>query len=184
MKTGSRRPGEAGASSMTTWNDGRSLEVLTLGLQGEIFALEAACVREILDLVPITEVPNSDPFVNGLINVRGKVVPLADLRLKFGMEPMPPTIDTRIVVIEVAIDGDPAIVGIRADKVYEITQIAASALEETPRIGMRWRPEYIGAIGKRGTDFIVVLDIGRIFSSGGRPEAAASAHASPQLSAA
>ena len=91
-------------------------------------------------------------------------MPLADLRLKFGMEQTPPTIDTRIVVIEVEIDGDIATVGIRADKVYEITEVAASALEETPRIGMRWRPEFIHCIGKRGDDFIVVLDIGRIFS--------------------
>jgi len=149
---------------MTVWGGGRSLEVLTVGLQGEIFALEAAYVREILDLVPITEVPSSAPFINGLINVRGKVVPLADLRMKLGMEQRPPTVDTRIVVIEFVIDGDPAIVGLRADKVYEITEIAASALEETPRIGMRWRPEYIRCIGKRGDDFIVVLDIERIFS--------------------
>ena len=160
---------------MTPWNGGRPLEILTLGLQGEIFALEAACVREILDLVPITEVPNSQPFVNGLINVRGKVVPLADLRLKFGMELRPPTIDTRIVVIETAIDGDPVLVAIRADKVYEITEVAASALEETPRIGMRWRPDYIRCIGKRGADFIVVLDIERIFASGDRREELAGA---------
>lgn len=154
---------------MTIRTGGRPLEVLTIGLEGEIFALEATYVREILDLVPITEVPNSEPFVNGLINVRGKVVPLADLRLKFGMAQKPPTIDTRIVVIEVVIEGDPAIVGIRADKVYEITQIAAAALEETPRIGMRWRPEYINCIGKRGEDFIVVLDIERLFA-GGHPQ--------------
>ncbi|ABC22201.1 chemotaxis protein CheW [Rhodospirillum rubrum] len=151
---------------MSLWNGGRSLEVLTLGLAGEIFAIEASHVREILDLVPITEVPNSAAFVSGLINVRGKVVPLADLRLKFGMEQKPPTIDTRIVVIEVLVDGDPLIVGIRADKVYEITQVAAGALEETPRIGMRWRSDYITCIGKRDADFIVVLDIGRIFSQG------------------
>ena len=151
---------------MTIETGRRPLEVLTIGLEGEIFALEATYVREILDLVPITEVPNSEPFVNGLINVRGKVVPLADLRLKFGMAQKPPTIDTRIVVIEVVIEGDPAIVGIRADKVYEITQIAAAALEETPRIGMRWRPEYIDCIGKRGEDFIVVLDIEHLFAGG------------------
>lgn len=150
---------------MKTWNGGRPLEVLTLALQGEVFALEVTHVREILDLVAVTEVPNSQPFLNGLINVRGKVVPLADLRLKFGMEQVPPTIDTRIVVVEVEIDGDPVTVGLRADKVYEITEVAASALEETPRIGMRWRPEYIRCIGKRGGDFIVVLDISRIFSS-------------------
>ncbi len=151
---------------MATWKGNRSLEVLTLELQGEIFAIEATDVREILDLVPITEVPGSAPIVGGLINVRGKVVPLADPRLAFGMEQKPPTIDTRIVVIEVVIDGEPITIGIRADKVYEVTDLAAASLEETPRIGMRWRPEFIRCIGKRGNDFIVVLDIGRVFGHG------------------
>ena len=72
--------------------------------------------------------------------MRGKVVPLADLRVKFGMEQKPPTIDTRIVVLEMRSTGSPATVGIRADKVYEVTESPAAALEETPRIGMRWRP--------------------------------------------
>lgn len=142
----------------------RPMEVLTLDLQGEIFALDAQQVREILDQVPVTEVPGSQPFVNGLINVRGKVVPLADLRIKFGMAQKEATIDTRVVVIEIDLDGLPMIVGIRADKVYEVTELAPAALEETPRLGMRWRPEFIRCIGKRGSDFIVVPDISRIFA--------------------
>jgi purine-binding chemotaxis protein CheW len=142
------------------------LEVLTMDLQGETFALEASCVREILDLVPVTEVPGSQPFVSGVINVRGKIVPLADLRLKFDMEQKPDTIDTRIVVIEVDIERVPTIVGIRADKVHEVTELAPSALADVPRVGMRWRPEYIRFIGKRGNDFIVVPDIVRILSPG------------------
>ena len=141
------------------------LEVLTMDLQGQRFALEAAQVREILDLVPVTEVPGSQPFINGLINVRGKVVPVADLRLKFGMEQTPDTIDTRIVVMEIEIDRIPTIVGIRADKVHEVTELAPSALAEVPRVGMRWRPDYIRFIGKRGTDFIVIPDMVRILSS-------------------
>jgi purine-binding chemotaxis protein CheW len=165
---------------MAIANQDKALEVLTLGLQGEIFALEAGCVREILDLVPITEVPDAPPFVNGLINVRGKVVPLADPRIKFGMELTPPTIDTRIVVIEVEIDGDLTTVGVRADKVYEVTELAAASLAETPRIGMRWSPEFIRCIGKRGTDFIVVLDIGRIFSRAAKEEAAAGGPSFPE----
>jgi len=150
---------------MRKWSDGSALEVLTLSLDGHVFALEAAHVREILDVVPVTEVPSSNPFVSGLINVRGKVVPLADLRPKFGMESRASTIDTRIVVIEIDLDGDQTTVGLLADKVYEVTEIAASALAETPRIGMTWRSEFIRCVGKRGDDFIVVLDIGSVFSS-------------------
>lgn len=153
---------------MAKWSGDRTLEILTLSLDGEIFALEAGDVREILDTIPITEVPNAQAFVGGLINVRGKVVPLADLRVKFGMEVKPPTIDTRIVVIEVELRGEPVIIGILADKVYEVTEVAASALEETPRIGMRWKSEFIRCIGKRGSDFIIVLDIERVISSAER----------------
>lgn len=145
--------------------DKSSLEVLTLRLDGHLFALEASHVREILDLGPVTEVPSAAPFVNGLINVRGKVVPLADLRLKFGMEKTTATIDTRVVVIEIDLAGDQTTIGLLADKVYEVTEIVPAEIEETPRIGMIWRQEYISCVGKRGDDFIIVLDIAAIFSS-------------------
>lgn len=142
-----------------------ALRVLTLGLDDEVFALETERVREVLDLVPITPVPNSRTFAKGLINVRGKVVPVTDLRAKFGMGEVSQTRDTRIVVMEVTIDGQPTVVGALADKVYEVTEVAAASLEEAPRIGMRWRPEFIRAIGKRGGDFIIVVDIDEIFAS-------------------
>jgi purine-binding chemotaxis protein CheW len=168
---------------MAKWNDDRPLEVLTLDLEGEMFAIEATHVREILDLVAITEVPHAEAYVNGLINVRGKVVPLADLRLKFGMAQKPPTVDTRIVVIEFELDGEPITVGIKADKVHEVTEVAAAALQETPKIGMRWRTEFIRCIGKRGDDFMVVLDIARVFSESKREDVSPTAPA-PQDKAA
>jgi len=157
---------------MTTMNDNQPLEVLTMDLQGQPFALETAYVREILDLVPVTEVPCSQPFVSSVINVRGKVVPLADLRLKFGMEQKPDTIDTRIVVIEIDIDQVATIVGIRADKVHAVTELVPSSLEDAPRVGMKWRPEYIRFIGKRGKDFIVVPNIVRILAPTAAEQAA------------
>ncbi|HKJ73934.1 MAG TPA: chemotaxis protein CheW [Alphaproteobacteria bacterium] len=144
----------------------RAFEVLTLDLQGEVLAIDASYVREILDLVPITQVPNSQPFVNGLINVRGKVVPLADLRLKLGMERSETTIDSRIVVVEVELDGAPTTVGVRADKVYEVTELASASVTEAPKIGMRWRPEFIRCIGKRGDDFVIVLNLPAILATG------------------
>ena len=142
----------------------RALVVLILELQGESFAIETAQVREILDPVPITAVPGADAAVDGLINVRGRVVPLADLRLLFGMPQETAGQDARIVVIEVPIDGDPTTIGIRADKVNEVTELAAASLESTPRLGLRWDPEFITCIGKRNGDFVAVLDMGRIFS--------------------
>jgi purine-binding chemotaxis protein CheW len=145
--------------------DGHSMKALTFALQGEVFAIDAEGVREILDLVPITEVPNVPDFASGLINVRGRVVPLADLRVTFGMARPKPDDDTRIVVMEIELDGDPAIVGILADKVYDVTDIETGAIEEAPKVGMRWRPEYVRGIGKHNGDFIIIPDMGRIFGT-------------------
>jgi len=142
----------------------QSLEVLTLALQGELFAIEARYVREILDLVPVTEVPGAPKHLNGLINVRGKVVPLGDLRLKMGMQPLPSTIDTRIVVVEIDVGGAPCSVGLRADKVYEIATLPAESVEDAPPVGMRWRADYVSCIGKHVGDFVIVLDLQGIFA--------------------
>ena len=143
------------------------MKALTLRLHDEIFAIEAESVREILDLVPITEVPNAPPFVGGLINVRGRVVPLADLRVMFGMDRPPPDKDTRIVVIEIDIGGEPTVAGILADKVHDVTDLEATSIEEAPRVGMRWRADFVRGIGKRNGGFIIIPDLGRIFETQG-----------------
>lgn len=152
-----------------------SMTALTLRLQDELFAVEACSVREILDLVPITEVPNASPFVGGLINVRGRVVPLADLRVMFDMDRPEPDEDTRIVVMEIDIDGEPTIAGILADKVHDVTEIEAASIEEAPKVGMRWRPEFIRGIGKRNGGFIIIPNLGRIFETQGARTAPAAA---------
>jgi purine-binding chemotaxis protein CheW len=149
---------------MTT--DG-TMTALTIRLQDELFAVEAGRVREILDLVPITEVPNAPTFAAGLINVRGRVVPLADLRVMFGMDRPEPDEDTRIVVMEIDVDGEPAIVGILADKVHDVTDLESASIEEAPKVGMRWRPEFVKGIGKRNSGFIIIPDMGRIFETAG-----------------
>jgi purine-binding chemotaxis protein CheW len=145
--------------------EGGAMKALTIRLQDELFAVEAGSVREILDLVPITEVPNASPFVGGLINVRGRVVPLADLRVMFGMDRPAPDADTRIVVMEIDIDGEPTVAGILADKVHDVTDIETASIEEAPRVGMRWRPEFIAGIGKRNGGFIIIPDMGKIFET-------------------
>ncbi|QQR39670.1 chemotaxis protein CheW [Devosia rhizoryzae] len=150
------------------------ITALTIRLEDELFAVEASKVREILDLVPVTEVPHASPFVSGLINVRGRVVPLADLRVMFGMAQPEPDQDTRIVVMEFDLDGEPMIAGILADKVHDVTDIEADSIEEAPKVGMRWRPEFVRGIGKRNGGFIIIPDLGRIFETqGGRSAPAA-----------
>lgn len=143
----------------------RRAEILTFGMGGEAFAISAIIVSEILDMVPVTIVPNAPPFAPGLINVRGKVVPLVDLRVRLGMPCAGHTIDTRIVVIESEVDGESTIIGILAEKVFEVAEIDLTTIEQTPKVGMRWRAEYIQGIGRRGDDFLIVLDIDRILAA-------------------
>jgi purine-binding chemotaxis protein CheW len=139
-----------------------AVDVLTLSIGGEFFAIEAAAVREILDLVPITAVPGARSFVGGVVNVRGRIVPLADLRVQFGMAVLPPTADTRIIVLELDLDGEPTPVGILADRVIEVTQIVPSNMDQAPRIGIRWRPEFIRGIGMRGDDLLILPNLPQI----------------------
>src|SRR5215468_4046364 len=142
-----------------------TMEILTIALGGEIFALPAALVLEILDVGPVTPVPNAPPFVANLINFRGRVAPLADLRLRCSMPVTEPTIDSRIVVLEFAFEGEPILAAILADQVYEVTRLDAVVTDQVPRFGTRWRAEFVQCIGRRNNDFVMVLDIGRIFAS-------------------
>jgi purine-binding chemotaxis protein CheW len=147
------------------WNPSGHLEVLTFDLQGEMFALEAAIVREILDMAAETTVPGASAFVGGVINFRGKVIPLADLRLAFGMETAADTIDSRIVVVEMDIDGERTLVGLRTDKVHEVATLSRTSSEAAPAVGMRWRPEYILCLVKRAGEFVVLPDLPAIFAA-------------------
>jgi purine-binding chemotaxis protein CheW len=144
------------------WNADGQLEALTFNLAGETFAIEAMIVREILDHLPETKVPGADAHVGGLLNFRGRIIPLADLRVSFGLESTEETLDSRIVVIECDYDGAQTLVGIRADKVHEVTYINRSDIEPTPRIGMRWPAEFIRCMARRDGDFIIVPDLERM----------------------
>jgi purine-binding chemotaxis protein CheW len=139
-------------------------QVLMIGVGGEIFALDADCVREIIDPVPTTKVAGARAYLPSLINVRGNVIPLADMRVRFGMPRLEATGDTRIVVIDMEVDGDPVTVGVVADKVYEVAEISRAQTQPTPRLGMHWRPEFIRYITKWKDEFVIVPDLERILN--------------------
>ena len=141
-----------------------SRQVLMLDLAGEMFALDARQVREILDPIPVTRVPGAQPYVSSVLNVRGKVIPLADLRVRFGMPPATITPDTRFIVLEIDLADEPTTIGIVADKVYEVTDLDTSTLQKAPPIGMRWRPEFIAAIAKWKDEFIIVPNMKQILN--------------------
>ncbi len=138
-------------------------QYLTFKLDDEVFAVDVAKVREILDFTPATKVPGTPDFMRGIINVRGNVVPVVDMRLKFGMSQTEKTVDTCIVVMEIAVDDDTTVLGALVDSVQEVFELEPSQIEPPPRIGTRWRTEFIKGIGKRNNELIIILDIDRVF---------------------
>jgi len=154
-------------AEMSDRSSERAMLVLTFDLQGETFALEADLVREVLDVAPETAVPGAAPFVDAVINFRGRVIPLADLRLAFGMGRSESTRDSRIVVIEHELDDEPALIGLRADKVHEVTSVPLSDTEDAPSVGLRWRADFIRCLAKREGEIIVVPDLAQIFATRG-----------------
>ncbi len=154
-------PGPASGAGLPPMGE-TQLQVLMVGLGNEIFAIETDMVREIIDPVPVTRVAGARSFLPALINVRGNVIPLADLRIRFGMPKTEQTADTRIVVIEVEIEGDPVTLGLLADKVYEVTEVSTRHMQQTPRLGSHWRPEFIRFITKWSEEFVIVPDMSRI----------------------
>ncbi len=142
-----------------------TLQYLTFKLSDEVFALDVAKVREILELTTITKVPQTPDFMCGVINLRGSVVPVIDMRLKFGISKTEQTVNTCIIVVEVDLDGDVIVVGALADSVQEVIEMEPENIEPAPQIGTRLNTEFIKGMGKIDNRFVMILDIDRIFSS-------------------
>lgn len=139
--------------------------MVTLRLGGELLAIDTGLLREVLEPGAITRVPNAPAFAAGLLNVRGTVVPLTDLRIPLRMPRHPQDADTRILVLDLDLAGAASVVGILAEKVHEVTRITASAIEEVPEVGSRWPPGFVRAIGRKDADFFIIPDLDAIFSA-------------------
>jgi purine-binding chemotaxis protein CheW len=140
-------------------------QYVTLGVDHEIFAVEVEKVREILDMRPIARIPNAPAFLLGIIDVRGRGVPVVDLRVKLGLKETPATEQTRIVVLEVQLGERALYMGLLADRVFEVTALDEQGLERPPELGIRWRSDYIQAIGRRNSSFVIVFDLEHLLSS-------------------
>lgn len=145
-------------------DDQTTAQVLMIAIADAIFAIDAGMVREIIDPLPATRVPGARAHLGAVINVRGNVIPLADLRVRFGMAARGAGPDTRIVVIELPIEGGPVSVGIVADKVHAVTEISGAAIQPIPRVGMAMRPEFIRAIVEWNEEFVIVPEMERILN--------------------
>lgn len=140
-------------------------QYLTFTLDEEIFALDIGKVREVLDFSAVTKVPQTPEFMRGVINLRGSVVPVIDMRLKFGMAKTEKTVNTCIIIVEIAMDGETTILGALADSVQEVLDLEPDQIEPPPKIGTKLNTDFIKGMGKRDEQFIIILDIDKVFSS-------------------
>ena len=140
-------------------------QYLTIKLDEEIFAIDVAKVREVLDFTAITKIPRTPGFMSGVINLRGSVVPVVDLRLCFEMSKTNKTVNTCIVVVEVLLEGESTIIGALADSVEEVIDLEPDQIRQAPRIGTTIQTDFLKGMGKRDDQFIMILDIDRVFSA-------------------
>lgn len=146
-------------------DSGESRQHVTFSLGEELFGIEVTRAREILDLVPVTRVPQTPDYLLGVINLRGQVVPVVDLRAKLGLPKSESTRDSCIIVMEVQLDGKPIVVGGLADSVREVLDLLTDQVEPPPRLGVKLKTEFIAGMGKLNEQFLILLDIDRVFSS-------------------
>lgn len=150
-------------------NQGHSSEregkYLTFSLAGEEYGIVILKVKEIIGMMPITSVPKTPPFVKGVINLRGKVIPVADLRLKFDMEEMAYAERTCIIVVEIKEGLGNVLMGIVVDSVSEVLTIKNGEIEDTPAFGTEMDTDYILGMAKTGEGVKILLDIDKVFGA-------------------
>ena len=151
---------------MSTSTITETTQYLSFKLGEEIFAVDVAKVREILDVTAITKVPQTPEYMRGVINLRGSVVPVMDMRLKFGLPATERTVNTCIIVMEVTHDGETMVLGSLADSVQEVLELEPDQIEPPPRIGTHLRTDFIKGMGKYNDLFIIILDVDRVFNTG------------------
>ena len=140
-------------------------QFLTFTLGREIFALDIGTVREVLELTSITKIPRTPEFMRGVINLRGHAVPVVDMRLKLGMSKGADTVDTCIIIVEIEFDGEFTVMGALVDSVREVFEMTPDAIEPAPKMGAAINAEYIKGMGRQNEQFIIIIDINKIFSA-------------------
>jgi len=127
--------------------------------------MDITTVREVLDITQITKVPQMPDFMCGVINLRGSVVPVVDLRLKFGLEKAASVREACIVIIEIILDDEETVLGILVDSVQEVISLEPEQIDPPPRIGTRLKTQFIKGMGKKDKEFIIILETAKVFSA-------------------
>jgi purine-binding chemotaxis protein CheW len=159
-------------------------QYLCFTLAGADYAVGILQVREILQFEGITRVPGVPPSVRGVLNLRGSVVPVVDLALKFGLGETAITKRTCVLIVEAALDGELAVLGVMADQVREVLELGPEEIEPPPAFGARVRVEYLQGMGRVGRGFALLLDLERVLAADERAAAAEAARAAPPAEAA
>ncbi len=142
----------------------REGKYLTFSLADEEYGIGILKVKEIIGMAPITSVPQTPGFVKGVINLRGKVIPVMDLRLRFGIEEVDYTDRTCIIVVEIAGQAGTVLIGIVVDAVSEVRNIKSEDIEDAPTFGVRLNTDYISGMAKMEGGVKILLDIDRVLS--------------------
>ena len=140
-------------------------QYLTFTLGEEKYAIDVSKVKEVLELVSITRVPKTPEFMKGVINLRGSVVPVIDLRLKFDLDELEDTVDTCIIVLEIKLEDETIVIGAVADSVQEVIELTPENIEPAPKIGTRLNTDFLNGMGKYNDKFLMVLNIDKVFTS-------------------
>jgi purine-binding chemotaxis protein CheW len=139
-------------------------QYLSFSIAGEEYAIGILRVREILEYDTLTKVPTTPPSIRGVINLRGSVVPVVDLAVKFGLPESVISKRTCIVVVEVNLDGERAVMGVLSDAVSQVIDLPASEVEPPPPFGTRVRVDCLIGMGRAGRKFVLLLDIDKLLS--------------------
>lgn len=141
-------------------------QYLTFNVDGENYAINVGNIREVLEFQTVTKVPRMPSFMRGIINLRGSVVPVIDLKMKFELGETDKSIDTSVIVTELKIGDDEVVIGLLTDAVNEVIDIEDSDIEPTPNIGTSIDSSFIEGMGKKDSKFIIILNINNILTSG------------------
>jgi len=140
-------------------------QYLAFNLEKEVFAFDISKVREVLEFTTVTKVPQTPEMMKGVINLRGSVVPVIDMRIKFGMGETEKTVNTVIIIIEIDLDGTSTLIGAMVDSVQEVMDLDSDHIEPPPKIGTKLNTDFIKGMGKVNHQFVMILDIAKVFST-------------------
>lgn len=160
IRSGSRQAAQAEQQEAAA----QGQQYLTLSVSAEAFAIPISAIREIIEYRPPTDVPMMPPFVRGVINLRGRVVPVIDLAVRFGRAKGEVARRTCIVVLEIAQEGAQQDIGIVVDAVSAVVYLADAEIEPPPKFGAKLRADFISGMGKIAEKFVIILAVDRVLS--------------------